>query len=457
MVSRRDLAALPGIPLGAEAPVRYNDPLPEAADVVVIGGGVIGVCTALFLARDGQKVVLVEKGRLAAEQSGRNWGWIRQQGRDPDELPIMMEANTHWQALARETNVDFGLRQTGVTYLAETEEKLAGYETWLASVAGSGVDSRILNASELAELMPGLSRKYAGAIYTASDMKAEPWLAVPALAEIAAREGVVIRENCAARVLDMSAGQVSGVVTEAGRIRAERVVLAGGAWSSLFLRAHGVAVPQLSVRATVAATEPLSVGYAGGGADSRIAFRHRADGGYSLAAGGFHELFVGPDAFRAFPKFLTQLMADPFGTRLLPFAPKGYPDGWGTARRWSGDDVTPFEKMRVLNAAPNISKLQQLTRDFADLFPGLGPVRLKHAWAGMIDTMPDIVPVVDEVAPLPGVILGTGMSGHGFGIGPGMGRVLADLTQGRRPAHDLTRFRFGRFKDGTPMDLGPGI
>jgi glycine/D-amino acid oxidase-like deaminating enzyme len=75
----------------------------------------------------------------------------------------------------------------------------------------------------------------------------------------------------------------------------------------------------------------------------------------------------------------------------------------------------------------------------------------------MIDTMPDIVPVVDRVTALPGLTVGTGMSGHGFGIGPGIGRILADLVQGNDPGHDLKRFRLSRFSDGSPVRLGPGI
>jgi glycine/D-amino acid oxidase-like deaminating enzyme len=75
----------------------------------------------------------------------------------------------------------------------------------------------------------------------------------------------------------------------------------------------------------------------------------------------------------------------------------------------------------------------------------------------MIDTMPDIVPVVDRCADLPGLIIGTGMSGHGFGIGPGMGEVLAALAMDDDPGHDLTRFRLSRFRDGSPMRLGPNV
>jgi glycine/D-amino acid oxidase-like deaminating enzyme len=113
--------------------------------------------------------------------------------------------------------------------------------------------------------------------------------------------------------------------------------------------------------------------------------------------------------------------------------------------------------MRILNPAPNMGKINRLLRNFAALFPELPPVRLKGAWAGMIDTMPDIVPVVDRAPTLPGLTIGTGMSGHGFGIGPGMGRVLAALVTGGTVGHDLTRFRLSRFSDGSPMVLGPNV
>jgi glycine/D-amino acid oxidase-like deaminating enzyme len=252
-------------------------------------------------------------------------------------------------------------------------------------------------------------------------------------------------------------GRVAGVVTEAGTIKASEVVLAGGAWSSLFLRNMGVALPQLSIRATVAATQPLPVVQMGGVADKNLAFRPRADGGYSLAAGRFIEMFVGPDAFRSLPNYMSQLLSDPFGVRFKPFAPKGYPDAWGTPRSWSPDQASPFEAMRVLNPEPNKKKVADLAVRFEAMFPHLGPMQIKSAWAGMIDTMPDIVPVMDRVAALPGLTVGTGFSGHGFGIGPAAGRILAALATGGEVGHDLNRFRLGRFSDGSAMRLGPAI
>lgn len=444
-------------PITLAVPPAFPAPPPAEADVVVIGAGVIGVTTALFLRRRGLRVVVVEKGRVAGEQSSRNWGWIRQQGRDPDELPIMIEARRLWQALAAETGEDIGLVEGGVAYLARGRRDMAAFAGWMPHAEAHGLDTRLLDGPAAAALLPGCTPPFAGALVTASDMRAEPWLAVPALARLAAREGVVIAEDCAARRLDLAAGRVAGVVTEKGRIAAPAVVLAGGAWSALFLRAHGVALPQLSVRATVAATEPLPAVWSGGAADDRIAFRPRADGGYTIAVGGAHDLWIGPDAFRALPAFLPQLRADPLGTRFRLAAPAGWPDGWRTPRVWSADEVTPFERMRVLDPAPNPTDADRARRRFAALLPGLGTVRLRAAWAGLIDTMPDVVPVIDACATVPGLWIGTGFSGHGFGIGPGAGRVLAALVAGDPPGHDLSRFRLSRFSDGSPIRLGPSL
>ncbi|MEL6959605.1 MAG: FAD-binding oxidoreductase [Pseudomonadota bacterium] len=442
-------------PFATLGPAEHVGPLPDIADVAIVGGGVMGVCAALFLARKGVSVVLVEKGRIAAEQSARNWGWIRQQGRDPAEITIMAEAQRHWQALSRETNDQIGLTQTGVAYLATSEAEQERFEGWLPNAKAHGIGTRALSRAEVQAMMPDAQADWVGGIYTDTDMKAEPWVAVPALARLAVRDGAVLCEGIAARGIETSAGRVSALITEAGRLRCSEVIVAGGAWSSLFLRNVGVNIPQLSVRASVVAVDAAPMAYAGAATDDKVAFRPRADGGYTLACGGARDLFVGPDAFRAFPKYLKQLAADPFGTKLRRASPKGFPDGWRTPRRWALDEPSPFERMRVLNPAPNDDLLARVTRDFAARFPDLGPVRPKAKWAGMIDTMPDIVPIVDRVDTVPGLTVATGLSGHGFGIGPGMGRVVSDLVTGDAVGHDLHRFRFSRFSDGSPIVIDP--
>ncbi|MDH5530725.1 MAG: FAD-binding oxidoreductase, partial [Paracoccaceae bacterium] len=388
-------------PISADSPIRFDGPLPDACDVVVIGGGIIGVMTAWYLAGKGQRVLLCEKGRIAGEQSSRNWGWIRQQGRDPSELPIMIESLAHWKGLEAETGADLGFRQTGVLYLANGEKDIADFEAWLVHAKAHGLDTRMLGRAELDAMLPNKAG-WPGAIWTTSDARAEPWVAVPALAAAAEKRGVTILENCAVRGFDIAAGHLAGVVTERGRVAADRVVLAGGSWSALLARRHGVNLPQLSVRATVSATVPLPEIFAGAAADSHFAFRRRLDGGYTLTPGGFHEFFIGPDAFRHLRLYWQQIRKDISSTRMYPWGPAGYPDNWATPRHWSMEAVSPFERMRVLNPTPNRGIIDK-TRDlFAAAFPEIGRPEIASAWAGMIDTMPDVVPVIDHAAALPG-------------------------------------------------------
>lgn len=441
-------------PFTGTIPLRFPGPPPAQADVVVVGGGVIGVMTAWHLAGQGLRVVVLEKGRVAAEQSGRNWGWLRQQGRDPAELPIMIESLGIWQRLAQAIP-GLGFRQAGVLYLANTPADMAGYEAFMVHARAHGLDTHLLTRAEV-EARLGTSGGWLGGMLTPSDARAEPWAAVPLLARDAVARGAVIVEGCAVRALDIAGGRVAGVVTEAGRIACNAVVVAAGAWSRLFLGVAGVRIPQLSVLASVAATEPMAELFPANAADNHFAWRRRADGGYSIAPGSEHDFWIGRDAFASLGAYLPVLKKDFRSTHFRAAAPSGFPDAWGTARRWDADRESPFERMRVLDPAPNMATLGRVQDAFGRAFPALGRPRLRAAWGGMIDTMPDVVPVVDRAGP-EGLVIATGMSGHGFGIGPGMGRVVADLVTGRAPGHDLSRFRLSRFGDGSRVDPGPAL
>ncbi len=445
-------------PISINTAVRFRDPLPQSVDVAIIGGGVIGVFTALYLARSGKKVLVCEKGRVAGEQSSRNWGWIRQQGRDPAELPIMMQALRLWHDVTSEAKGRTGVVTGGTSYLASTEAELTRLERWLTVAKDHGLFTERIEKSAVEEQFSGVSSgRWMGGVRTPSDARGEPWLAVPAVAELAQDSGALIREECAVRQLDGSAGRVVGIHTEDATVNCEQVVLAGGAWSSLFARAHNIALPQLSVRLTVARTAPLPQFFNGAAADEHLALRRRQDGGYTLASSDSRRFFIGPDAFRNFRTFVP-LMIDNFrDTAFRPAAPSGFPDAWGTTRKLAGDQASPFERTRVLAPEPNLRHVARMQKDFGDRFPDIGKPKVLNSWAGMVDTMPDVVPVVDRVPHLDGLIVATGMSGHGFGIGPGFGRVVARMVTGQMAEHDLSRFRFERFTDGSKLRLGATI
>ena len=442
--------------ISESTPIAHSDPLPEAVDVAVIGAGVIGVATAWFLAQRGAKVALLEKGRVAGEQSSRNWGWVRQQGRDRHELPIMMESNRIWRGLAGETaEADLAFTAAGCVYLAENARELARFEAWRDLAREHQLDTRMLSAEEARAAAPGIEGRWIGGMLTPSDGRAEPFVAVPALARAAHRLGVSITEGCAVRTVETAGGRVCGVHTERGPVRAERVVLAGGAWSTYFARNAGLDLPQLVVRSTVGRTHPAPDRGLANISAPGLAMRRRADGGYTVTTGDVAEHYVCARSFKDLTKFLRLMRHSARDLRLKPRPPAGYPGAWGSKSRWSADEVTPFERMRVLNPPPSEEVRRRLAKRLPRRAPWLHEAGIAEMWAGMIDVTPDAVPYVCEAPDLEGLFIGTGMSGHGFGIGPGVGRVLADLVLGRPTGFDLSRFRFERFTDGSAIVPGP--
>lgn len=434
-----------------KTPITFKDKLPEAVDVVVIGAGIIGISIAYFLGKQGVSVLVCEKGRVAGEQSSRNWGWVRQQGRHSSELPIMKESLHIWKGLSAEIGEDLGFRQTGCLYLAETNAMQKENEQWLDVARQHQLDTRLLNAKETNELLGQANSHWKSAIYTASDGRAEPRIAVPRLARAAQRLDVKIIENCAVRSLDLSAGNLKGVVTEMGRVRARRVVSAAGAWSSLLLGHHNVSLPQLKVKGCVARTSPVANFYLGNAVSEKIAFRKRQDGGYTIALADHTTHNISPNSFRYFPKFVP-LMRKSFQDVSFKLDQSFFSD-ISRRSRWNENQITPFEKTRVLNPLPDPRLLAQMRKHLQKYIPELANTPFVETWAGMIETSPDVLPIISEIDTIPGFHVVAGLSGHGFGIGPAIGRVMADLLIGRPPGHDLKRFKLSRFQDGTPIDL----
>lgn len=432
-------------PIGAVA--GDETPLPERADVVVIGGGIVGIFAALTLAEWGVSVVLCEKGRVAAEQSSRNWGWIRKQGRDLREIPLMIEASSIWERTAATLDRDIGFGRRGVTYLCETEAELAARQAWLDAARPYQLDSRMLSAAETAQLLGRDDRRFPGALHTPSDATAEPTLAVPAVARRARALGAIIAETCAVRGLDIAGGRLVGVVTERGRIGCDAAILAGGVWSRAFLENHGADLPQLAVLSSVLRTSaapeiaPGAVGAAG------ASFRRRMDGGYTLARSGAARFDLTPAAFRHLPAFARKAVVSAPILKLRLgssfFGPLG-------RHRWSAAEPSPFERWRVLDPEPDHALLDTVLGAARALFPQLRDVRALGRWGGLIDVTPDEVPVIDEVAELPGLVVATGCSGHGFGLGPGVGLLSAQMATGRARVVDPAPFARARFGGGRP-------
>jgi glycine/D-amino acid oxidase-like deaminating enzyme len=424
--------------------------LPARADVVVVGGGIVGVSAALHLAKKGISVALCEKGRIAGEQSSRNWGWCRTMGRDPAEIPLSIESLRMWAAMNLEVGAETGFRNSGIVYLCETQKDLDEREAWLAHARSYQVNSRLLGPAEVDRALPGSARRWMGALFTPTDGRAEPQLAVPAMAEAARRMGATVMASCAVRGLETAAGAVSAVITEKGRISCSSVILAGGAWSRLFCGNVGLDFPQLKVLGSVMRTAPLdgAPDYAVGA--SNFAFRKRLDGGYTVAQRGANITPIVPDSFRLFFDFLPSLTKQWRELRLR--IGRRFIEEWNIPRTWPLDGPSPFESVRVLDPQPVETILAEARSNLTMSFPAFKDMTIAGRWAGLIDVTPDAVPVISPVQALPGFFLASGFSGHGFGIGPASGRLIADLVAGDRPIVDPAPFRFERLARASRRD-----
>jgi glycine/D-amino acid oxidase-like deaminating enzyme len=146
----------------------------------------------LHLAAKGVAVVLCEKGEIAGEQSSRNWGWVRKTGRDPRELPLIIESLRQWEQLNATVGAETGFRATGIMFLCDTDKEIAERVAWLEHARQYQLDTRMIGSDEIAELLPGATRRWKAALYTASDGRGEPQKATPALAAAARGRGAQV-------------------------------------------------------------------------------------------------------------------------------------------------------------------------------------------------------------------------------------------------------------------------
>lgn len=436
----------------AIAPARASalQPIESRADIVIVGGGIVGVSTAWWLAKRGLRATLLEKGRIAGEQSGRNWGFVRQQGRDPLEVPLMVEGNSIWRGLEGELGADIEFHQGGNLALADSDKLLASYRSWLPIAQRHGVDTRLLDGSEVKKLLPGSARDFVGGLYTPSDGHADPVKTTTAIAAAAERLGARIHQNCAVLRIETRGGAIAAIETERGRTETGHLLVAAGAWSAKLLAPLGLPLPQLVTRASVARTAPVQPTTGLGLWGPGIGMRQRRDGGFNIASGSTIDYDLLPASLRWARLYWPAFWAERRHIKLH----FGTPFWRSVAEKLGGSQAIArsFQDCRVYDPTPNPRFIDAARRNLAELFPAIGRPEILQRWAGGIDIMPDAIPVLDCPGRPRGLAIATGFSGHGFAMGPIVGKLMAETFLDGKPSLTLEGFRYGRFFDGT---MGP--
>jgi glycine/D-amino acid oxidase-like deaminating enzyme len=428
------------------APLRHIETsprLPESADAVVIGGGIVGVFAAYYLAGRGLNVALVEKGRIGAEQSSRNWGWCRQQNRDARELLMATKSLDLWEAFGADSSEDTGFSRCGLLYLSNDDAELARWARWRDFARTADVITHMLDGTEATRRGVATGRVWKGGAFSPTDGTADPASAAPAVARAIMKRGSTVNQMCAARGLQTEAGRVSAVVTEHGVIRTRVAILAAGAWASSFCHQLGIRFPLASIRSSILSVSAGANGLPDALHTAAISVTRRRDGGHTLAISGRGRVDPTPQQLRFSPQFTPMFLRR--WRSLLPGGLEGLRNEHETLRRWRLDQPTPMERVRILDPVPDRNTLRLTHRRALELLPDLKRTTVSASWAGYIDTTPDGVPVIGEISALPGLILAAGFSGHGFGLGPGAGHLIADIVAGMPPIVDPRPFAPDRF------------
>jgi sarcosine oxidase subunit beta len=365
-----------------------------AAPAVIIGGGIVGGAAAYYLARRGVKAVVLEKGIVGGQASGRNGGGVRAQCRDRRERRLAMASIKLWEGLERELGADVEYVQGGNIRLAATEARMPSLAAEGEEELADGLPVEVWDRDELRRRAPYLSGRFIGAKYCATDGVANPILATWAFAWAAARAGAVLMQHTEALDLELHDGAVTAVLARGrqGELRIETplVIHAGGPWSAQFAEGLGVPIPITPATSYVAVTQRVPARFTEFVSSHDLSLYMRP-----ARAGHVH---VG---------------------------------GVGLARP-TFDQAIPRDVLPHLARAPEMA-------------PALAGARFLRAWAGTLAMTPDRVPMIGPVDGVRGYLLAAGFSGHGFCLGPIVGKLLGEWVCDGKPSMALDELRPSRF------------
>jgi sarcosine oxidase subunit beta len=230
----------------------------EKADVLIIGGGIMGCSLAYNLAKHKKKVIVVERSHVGAEASGRNAGGVRQQARDPAELPLAMKSVDMWLGLSKELSYEVEYRRVGNLMVARNPQQMEVFEKRVKREREMGLEVRMVTADEACKIVPSLMReKILGGTYCPSDGTANPIRTSFAFANAAKALGVKIYTQTEVTDIELAGDKIKAVETTGGKIWGELVVDAAGAWAPVIGRMVGVDIPIQPKRCQMMVTQQL--------------------------------------------------------------------------------------------------------------------------------------------------------------------------------------------------------
>jgi sarcosine oxidase subunit beta len=369
-------------------------------EIAIIGGGVIGCSIAYHLARRGAKVVLIERDRLAAQASGASAGGVRQNGRDPREMPLAIASIARWHTLEDELEADVEFRMGGQLVVTEDRSLIPQLQQMIADQQALGLDIHFVDEGALRDLAPGLAPSITAGIHTDDDGQASAPMTTRAFGAAAERFGARILTGVTVTAITQSGGRVTGLETTAGPIACDWLVLAAGAWSPGLAFQIDIKLPIQTMALQMMATGPAEpiLRQTVGALNRRLSLKQVPNG--SFVIGG----------------------------------------GWpGDADLAAGIGTTRMES------------IQGSIEHSSAVFPALAKLPLARTWIGIEALALDEVPILGPAPGFDNLTLATGFSGHGFALSPIIGQLLSEQIVDGAPSIPLDAFDLRRF-DGIGPD-----
>jgi sarcosine oxidase subunit beta len=371
--------------------------MPEKADVVIIGGGVMGCAIAYNLAREGLKPVVIEKSDIGGEASGANGGGVRQSARNLKEMPLAIESIRIYGQLHEELGMDLEYVREGNLRLCTSEEELDTMRNSVENQKTANLELEMLDRKQVLNINPHIGEKVLGASFCPTDGHVNPFLVTYAYFQKAKSLGARFFTHEKVKDIRLQKNKVSAVITDKQTFETDLVVNAAGVAGRNVANMVGLDLPMRPVFSEAMITEPYPplfkqmIGHAKG------LFYGRQTVHGSFFWGGF----VGTEQF-----------IHRGGKPLFHFI------------------------------GPAISDM------VIDFFPVLKDVNVIRTWSGLIAAMSDGLPVLGYTEEVPGFVFATGFSGHGFGLAPVIGRLMSELIMDCQTSIPISDFCFGRFSKG---------
>ena len=382
----------------------------DGAEVVIVGAGVTGLSTAWWLAKSGVDVVVVDKGVVGYEASSRNGGDTVNRANEPPVYPLAAESLRIWPVLADEIGYPTEFYAGSVHVSVDEEAFEMQKKTRHRMEEKFGIESKILDAQEIRELLPMVGDNAVGGSISPSSGHANPQRSVQAYAWGAQDHGARIYQHTRVTGFTVEGGKATAVETERGTIEADVVVCAAGPQTAILAEMVGAYIPVAPGRVEIIITAPVERMFDG-------------------AVSGIDALQIG--------------LAAVSGNGLY---------GRQTARGNLAYGGGPHEWIDVENETPikpNTPLVRNLAARLVGLFANAKDVPIIRSWAGVVEQTPDYLPIFDFLDSPENFLVATA-SAHGFGLSPATGKVISELVMHGETTVDISGLKLGRFGDVKP-------